>query len=291
MNLLTRRTACPPAWLLVLLLWCIAALAATPDFPALTGRVVDAAGLLTADAQQRLEAILAQHEQDTSNQVVAVTLPSLQGYAIDDYGYQLGRHWRIGQAEHDNGVLLIVAREEREVRIEVGYGLEGTLTDARSSEIIQRIIVPQFRNDDYPGGIEQGVQAILDTLQGTYRAPASPKSITPDSAIGLIVLLTMIGEFIGGLFRSRLVSSGILGGIAVLVGWLLLGSLALGLIAGLFIAVFHYFMGSGGGPASRRGIGRYRSGYGGGFGGGRSGGGGFSGGGGSFGGGGASGRW
>lgn len=291
MHLPVRCAAHPPAWLLVLLFCCGAALAATPEFPALTGRVVDAAGLLTADAQQRLESVLAQHEQDTGNQVVVVTLPSLQGYAIDDYGYRLGRHWGIGQAEHDNGVLLIVAAEEREVRIEVGYGLEGALTDARSSEIIQRIIVPRFRNDDYPGGIEQGTQAILDTLQGSYQASAPPKSINPDAAIGLMVLLTMIGQFIGSLFRSRLVSSGVLGGVAALAGWLLLGSLALGLIVGLFVAVFHYFMGSGGGPAGRPGSGRFGSSYGGGFGGGRSGGGGFSGGGGSFGGGGASGRW
>ena len=122
--------------LLILLL--ASPLWAAPEFPELTGRVVDNANLMTAAQRQSLSQALASAEQNTSNQVVVVTLADLQGYEIADYGYQLGRHWGIGSKESDNGVLLIVAPNDRKVRIEVGYGLEGVLTDALSSVIIQR---------------------------------------------------------------------------------------------------------------------------------------------------------
>ena len=276
-------------WLLLLLLLCTGVTWAAPDFPALTGRVVDAASLLPEDMQQQLEQQLAQHEQETSNQVVVVTLPSLQGYAIDDYGYQLGRHWGIGQDDRDNGVLLIVAPNEREVRIEVGYGLEGDLTDAGSHAIIEDVILPQFRADDYAAGILQGVNAILGSLQGTYEPVARKPVADPNTLFMLFVILISIGEGFASFFGSRVVSAGVLGSIAGLLGWLLLGSLAIGLAMAFFIAIFHFFIGGGGGPTSSHGRGNYRSG---GFGSsGGFGGGGFGGGGGSFGGGGASGRW
>lgn len=138
------------------------------DFPALTGRVVDNAELLTSQQKSRLTAQLESHESATSNQIVVVTLPSLQGTAIEDFGYQLGRHWGIGQAGRDNGVLLIVAPNERKVRIEVGYGLEGDLPDAIARAIIDNDILPAFRRDDYPGGIEAGVDAIILAIEGAY---------------------------------------------------------------------------------------------------------------------------
>ena len=277
------------SWLLLLLLLCTGNTPAAVEFPSLTGRVVDAANLLPEDMQQQLKQQLAQHEQETSNQVVVVTLPSLQGYAIDDYGYQLGRHWGIGQGERDNGVLLIVAPNEREVRIEVGYGLEGDLTDAGSHAIIQDVILPQFRENDYPAGIQQGVNAILGSLQGTYEAVARKPPVDPNILFMLFVILISIGESFASFFGSRVISAGVLGGIAGLLGWLLLGSLAIGLAMAFFIATFHFFIGGGGGPTSSHGRRNYRSGglgSSGGFGGG-----GFGGGGGSFGGGGASGRW
>jgi uncharacterized protein len=140
------------------------------DFPALTGRVVDSANLLTSQQESRLTEQLASHESATSNQVVVVTLPSLQGTAIEDFGYQLGRHWGIGQAGRDNGVLLIVAPNERKVRIEVGYGLEGDLPDAIARAIIDNDILPAFRRNDYPGGIAVGVDAIILAIDGTYEA-------------------------------------------------------------------------------------------------------------------------
>lgn len=275
-------------WLLLLLWVCTANALAAADFPSLTGRVVDAASLLPEDVQQQLEQQLEQHEQETSNQVVVVTLPSLQGYAIDDYGYQLGRHWGIGQAERDNGVLLIVAPNEREVRIDVGYGLEGVLTDAGSHAIIEDVMLPQFRDNHYEAGILQGVNAILGTLQGSYEPVARRPTIDHNILFMLFIFIISVGERFASLFSSRLVSAGVLGGIAGVIGWLLLGSLAIGLAMAFFVALFHLFTAGGGGPGSSRGYGNSRSG---GFGSGGGFGGGFGGGGGSFGGGGASGRW
>src|SRR5215813_15579420 len=131
--------------------------AAEPAFPALSGRVVDQAQILDAAARARIEGKLEQLESKTSTQLVVVTLRSLQGYDIADYGYRLGRHWGIGQKGLNNGALLIVAPNERKVRIEVGYGIEGTLTDAISRLIIENAILPRFRAGDVSGGIERGV--------------------------------------------------------------------------------------------------------------------------------------
>ncbi|WP_133490361.1 YgcG family protein [Alcanivorax sp. 24] len=226
---------------------------AAPEFPALTGRVVDNAGLLSSQQARALEQRLAEAESRTSNQVVVVTLPDLQGYTIEDYGYQLGRAWGLGQVEHDNGALLIVAPNERKVRIEVGYGLEGVLTDALSHSIIQNGILPAFRQGDFATGIEQGVTAILAAINGEYTAPVKKtnKGSSLQALIYLIVLvvLTMLLTFGGG---GR-------GG---------------GRRRGLFA------------PIMIGGMGGFGGGGGGGFGGG-----GFGGGGGGFGGGGASGGW
>lgn len=139
---------------------------AAPTFPQLIGRVVDGAGIIPADAEARITAKLQALEDKTTDQFVVVTLDSLQGYEIADYGYQLGRHWAIGQAGKDNGLLLIVAPNEREVRFEVGYGLEGTMTDALTRVIIENAILPRFRADDMAGGIERGVDDAIQVLQG-----------------------------------------------------------------------------------------------------------------------------
>lgn len=151
------------------------AFAATPQFPALTGRVVDNAHILSPAATQTLTANLEAFEQKTGHQLVVTTLKSLQGYEIEEYGYQLGRHWAIGRKGKDDGVLLIVAPNERRVRIEVGYGLEGDLTDALSSLIIQRVILPEFRKGDMQTGTVNGARAIIGTLGGEpYAIPATP---------------------------------------------------------------------------------------------------------------------
>ena len=173
------------AWLALLLTVGLAlsvpARAAEPDWPALSGRVVDEAGLLSAEQRADLERSLAEHETAAGNQLVVVTVTSLQGLAIEDYGVGLGRHWGIGQAGKDNGALLIVAPNEREVRIEVGYGLEGTLTDAISSSIIQTVILPQFRAGRFDSGIVAGAAAILAALGGTYQ-PDQWEQATPQTA-------------------------------------------------------------------------------------------------------------
>jgi uncharacterized protein len=166
-------------------LWLSQARAAGPTFPELTGRVVDDAELLSSADEEELTEELKALEDKSSDQLVVVTLRSLQGYSIEDYGYRLGRHWGIGTAKLNNGVLLIVAPNEHKVRIEVGYGLEGTLTDALSKVIIDNAILPKFRASDYAGGIEDGVRDIIKVLTGDAaevedRAKARPDADRPE---------------------------------------------------------------------------------------------------------------
>jgi len=139
--------------------------AAQPQFPPLSGRVVDTADILPPEAEAALSAKLEALEAQSQRQLVVATVPDLQGYDIADYGYQLGRAWGLGDAERNDGALLLVAPNDRKVRIEVGYGLEGYLTDAVSSIIIQNDILPRFRDGDFPGGIEAGTDAIIAQLQ------------------------------------------------------------------------------------------------------------------------------
>lgn len=156
--------------------------AATPlAFPALTGRVVDDAGLLPAEDRATLAASLTRLEAQTTDQLVVVTVKSLQGATIEDYGYQLGRRWGIGQKDKDSGVLLIVAAAERRVRIEVGYGLEGTLTDAATRLIIENSILPAFKAGDFPGGIKAGTSQIIQVLGGAA-AGTSPRTAARGAA-------------------------------------------------------------------------------------------------------------
>jgi len=245
------------------LLW-TAALAA-PTFPPLTGRVVDGANMLSPAVEASLNDKLAALETQTGRQLVVATLPSLQGYEIEDYGYQLGRAWGIGDAKADTGVLLIVAPNERQVRIEVGYGLEPILTDALSSTILQGQVLPRFKAGDMEAGVVAGADAIAaqlalpaDEAAARARAAAAKPKAQSDPRSGFPILLVII--FLVFMFtRGRRGRGG-----AGALPWILLGALS----------------GRGGGRDDWGG---------GGFGGG--GGGGFSGGGGSFGGGGSSGRW
>ena len=172
----------------------IAALAA-PSFPTLTGRVVDQAGVLDQATAARLTAKLADLEAKTTTQLVVVTLPSLQDYDIADYGYQLGRHWGIGQKGTNNGAILIVAPSERRVRIEVGYGLEGMLTDAVTRLIITNAILPRFRTGDFAGGIERGVDDIIQVLSGDaedFKKRAAEHSGRPSGGEGLSLFVFVI---------------------------------------------------------------------------------------------------
>ncbi len=153
----------------------VPAICAAPKFPELIGRLVDDANVLSPATRDELTGMLARHEQATGQQVVVVTLPSLQGYPIEDFGYQLGRYWGIGQKGKNTGAIVIVAPKERKVRIEVGYGLEGKLTDAQSRVIIERDILPAFRQGDYDAGVTAGTAAVLTALGGMPSANAAPE--------------------------------------------------------------------------------------------------------------------
>lgn len=245
---------------MVAVLFALPALAA-PTFPALTGRVVDEAQVLSPDVERDLTTKLENLETTTGRQLVVATVPSLQGYPIEDYGYQLGRTWGIGEKDKDTGVILLVAPNERKVRIEVGYGLEPVLTDALSSVIIQSAILPKFRDGDLSGGIVAGTDALVEqlSLPADEAKARIAEASQPDRQkaqgspiVGFLVILFLIFLF-SSLFRG-----GRRGGLGSALPWIILGALS--------------------------NNGRDR-GWGGG------GGGGFSGGGGSFGGGGSSGSW
>ena len=178
------------AAVLLIALVSVAAFAA-PKFPALTGPVVDDAGMLSTGARQTLTELVLGHENATGDQVVVVTLPNLQGYSIENYGYQLGRFWGIGQKGKDNGVLLIVAKAERKIRIEVGYGLEGRLTDAISSNIINTVITPAFKKGDFDTGVVDGTRAIIAALGGQYKM-RQPSGSQGHQVSGLWTLLMII---------------------------------------------------------------------------------------------------
>jgi uncharacterized protein len=196
------------AALLFLFAFALPALAAL-TFPVLTGRVVDDAGIIPADVSARLTQKLAALEQKTTDQLVVVTLKSLDGTDIADYGYQLGRHWAIGQKDKNNGVLLIVAPSEHAVRIEVGYGLEGDLTDAVTRLIIENAIIPRFKAGDMPGGIERGVDDIIQVVSGDAaafkeRAAQRPNNTDPgDIIFPALFLLFVVFILLSNLRRAR----------------------------------------------------------------------------------------
>ena len=291
-------------FLLLALYFPLPGLAQELNFPELTGRVVDLAGLLDPERKAELTSQLEAHENETSNQIVVATVPTLNGYDIADYSNRLGRHWQIGTAEEDNGVLLVVAPNERKVRIEVGYGLEGALTDSLSSIIIQREILPAFRKDQFGGGIESGVAAIMSAVAGEYTAPGNPTSNRDSDQISSrlgnllpLIFIAMVGipEILRRVGNRKAAKGAFPAGFSGLFATLATGNLLIGLGIAVVVFTFVYFFGSGGGGSgsSRRG-GRHHGGYlgtGGFTGGGSFTGGGFGGGGGSFGGGGASGSW
>ena len=183
--------------------------AAEPTFPSLTGRIVDEAHILDPSARSEVERKLADLESKTGRQLVVVTLNSLQGYEIEDYGYRLGRAWGIGQKGSNNGALLIVAPNEHRVRIEVGYGLEGTLTDAVSRLIIENAILPRFRTNDFAGGIQRGVDDIIQVLTGDaedFKRRASEQDSGPAGVAGIeqfIPIAIILGLWLFFALRSR----------------------------------------------------------------------------------------
>ncbi len=184
----------------MLLFICTAALAAEISFPRLDGRVVDNANLIPGQMKRELTALLKEEEAENSHQLVIITVPTLQGLPIEDYGYQLGRHWGIGQEKRNNGVLLIVAPNERKVRIEVGYGLEGVLPDATAKRIIDKDILPLFRSQKMSDGIYKGALAILAVINGEKLPPLE---LVPETDWGFVLALLFFGLiFVYRVYRS-----------------------------------------------------------------------------------------
>jgi uncharacterized protein len=207
------------------LLACMGMAQAALTFPALTGRVMDNAQMIDPATRQQLTQQLQALEQTSGDQLVVVTVPDLQGVPIEDYGYQLGRAWGIGQKGKDNGALLIVARDERQLRIEVGYGLEGVLTDAQSWVIINQVILPKFKTGNFSQGISDGVAAMIQVVGGeplavpAHVADANFAKDNPGFSIGLFILLigvlwlcNRMGLPVGAILLAILSSSGRGGG-------------------------------------------------------------------------------
>ncbi|QPC88506.1 hypothetical protein GA830_03375 [Mesorhizobium sp. NBSH29] len=253
------------------------------ELPALTGRVVDNAGLIDTATKAELEAKLAAFQQKSSDQIVVATIPTLDGEPIENYANQLFRTWGLGQAGENNGTLLLVARDDRQMRIEVGYGLEGTLTDLHSSLIIRNTMVPAFRAGDFSGGISKAVDDIIMVLEGNAaeleaRAKRNPQSSDEDIPLEVMLFFAIWATIFFGAFAMAILPR----------------------IFGQKLAPGRYrWLGMDFSYSNTRGAARRRGGVAGGLGGGwssgsggwSSGGGGFSGGGGSSGGGGASGGW
>ena len=177
--------------LLALLLLTLLGPAFAQTFPQLTGRVVDAANILKPDERAALEAKLKAYEDKTSDQVVVATVRSLEGYEVEDYANRLYRAWKLGTKEKSNGVLLLVAPSDRKVRIEVGYGLEGALTDALSGVVIRSAIAPKFKAGDFAGGIGAGVDAILSILSGDAEEWHRKGAVRSDAA-GSVDWITVV---------------------------------------------------------------------------------------------------
>lgn len=274
-----------------LLLWTASAWAL--EVPALTGRVVDPSHVLPAATVESLTASLAAHEAKTGNQVAVLVLPSLEGEPLEPFSHHVATTWKLGQKGTDNGALLLVALRERKVRIEVGYGLEGTLTDARSAQIIRNEIVPRFRAGDLPDGVTAGVEAILKTIEGTYQAPERPaKPAGGEDMVGQILVALIIGVIFGlALSNVNRVVGALAGtGLALWLSPWLIPAIVTGLVTLLLVLFLGTSMSGRGGRGFDDWT-SYSSRGGGWGGGGFGGGGGFSGGGGDFGGGGASGDW
>lgn len=258
------------------------------------GYVSDYAAMLSPGTRASLEEKLRRFEEETSNQVVVVTFPSLEGEVLEDFSIRLAEQWKIGQKGKDNGVILLIFKEDRKVRIEVGYGLEGALTDAVAKLIIENEIVPRFRQEKFDEGIEQAVQAVMQATKGEYHSATKRLSGWRDYLGTAFLTGIFLGSGLPALFLWFLFILGIL-----LIGYGLTSGfhafLPFGFLLGILPLAFYFLFGRhyrGYSTLSRRGHDWNDSIFwGGGFGGGGFGGGGFGGGGGSFGGGGASGGW
>ena len=293
-------------WLLLIIVWLLAlfvgtaAAQALQPIPPLSGRVVDRAGLLDSGQRHALEEKLRAFEQRKGSQVAVLLVRGTQPESIEQYAIRVAEQWKLGRQKVDDGAILVIAADERRLRIEVGYGLEGVLNDAVSRRIIDEIIVPRFKSGDFGGGVTAGVDAMLRVIDGESLPEPQPASFAQQSPLGLLPLVFFAALMVGGIMRAllgRAKGAWAAGGLLGLAAWLLSGTLLLAMLSALFGFVLT-LVGGRMGSGWQGGRGHYGN-YGGpgwgqgppgGWGGGSSGGG-FSGGGGGFGGGGASGRW
>ena len=256
--------------------------------PSLAARVTDETGTLTSEQRSSLEQTLEDFEARKGAQISVLIVPTTQPETIEQYSMRVVEQWKLGRQKVDDGALLIIAKSDRSLRIEVGYGLEGALNDATSSRIIRDVIVPRFKQDDFYGGISAGVDSIIRVVNGEpLPAPAQTRG-EADGIGSLLPILFVMAVVAGGLLRAllgRLPGAVVTGGIIGVLAWVLSGAIFVAVVAGAIALIFtlvgggigayvggRYIGGPGGfGDRSNRDI--------------------FRGGGGGFGGGGASGRW
>ncbi|MFW6366914.1 MAG: TPM domain-containing protein, partial [Spirochaetota bacterium] len=217
------------------------------EIPALTGRINDYAQIISTETERRIEKKLAALEATDSTQIVVLTIDSLEGDVLEEFSIRVAEQWKIGREKEDNGAILIVSRDDRKIRIEVGYGLEGVLTDLLSGRIIDTVIVPEFRNGDYDAGIEKGVDTMIAAVKGEYVYTPVEKQ---DSGHGsnfvfVIVALIFLALFFISVFgRKKLLHGGfigaiffpVIGALALSFGWFLLAFIPAGFFIGLVLA-------------------------------------------------------
>jgi uncharacterized protein len=268
------------------------------DLPPLKSRVTDLTGTLNAQQRASLEQTLAEFEARKGAQLAVLIVPTTQPEAIEQYAVRVEETWKLGRKGVDDSVLLVVAKDDRRLKFEVGYGLEGVLPDAIAKRIIDNDIVPRFREGDFYGGIRAGMDRVMRVVEGEKLPPPAAhgvehsRTLHPEWLFALFVFVAIGGSVLRAIF-GRVPGAGIVGAVAGVVGWALIGSLVIGIIAALIGFVLTLFNDGRSVTPNRWSSGGYGGGWsGGGFsGGGGFGGGGFSGGGGSSGGGGASGSW
>ena len=267
--------------------------AAQVAVPPLKGHVTDLTGTLSAEQQATLEQTLTAFEARKGSQIAVLVLGSTAPEAIEPFALRVAEKWKLGRKKVDDGAILVVAKDDRALRIEVGYGLEGALSDATSKRIISDTILPRFQQQDFNGGITAGVDQIIRVVDGE---PLPEPNNSPIQSTGSVrqfaPMLFILALAVGGVLRSvlgKVPGSLVTGGVVAVIAWFVVGAVSLAVGAGV-VALIITLVGGGLGGRALGGIGYYgggsRGGTGGGFGGG-----GFSGGGGGFGGGGASGRW
>jgi uncharacterized protein len=271
------------------------AFAATRDFadiPALKQRVTDTTATLSSAEEARIESVLRAFEQKKGSQIVVLIVPTTQPEAIEQYAIRVAEAWKVGRKGVDDGAILLVAKNDRKLRIEVGRGLEGALPDAIAKRIIAETISPRFRAGDYSGGTLAGVEKMIAVVDGEALPPPQKKRVstarTADFVSDFLPFALVAAFVVGGILRAllgRFLGASLTAGVTGLAAFLLFGALSTALVSGIIVFVIVLLFGSGRGWSSGQGwsSGGWSSGSGGG--------GGFSGGGGDFGGGGASGDW